>query len=141
MIKKDAIIMIMDDTNSPMLSAFCGLPPSFTFTKNVPRNDMTMPTPASTRGSSTAERPLKLSENPGTINAAPSTIVPMMDPTYDSNRSAPMPATSPTLSPTYLQWWPGSMDGLQGCRLPLFLQGQHQRQQLLCRYRHQRGQR
>ena len=24
----------------------------------------------------------------------------MMDPTYDSKRSAPMPATSPTLSPT-----------------------------------------
>ena len=24
----------------------------------------------------------------------------MIDPTYDSNRSAPMPATSPTLSPT-----------------------------------------
>src|SRR5690606_25742723 len=83
MIKKDAMIMMMDETNSPMLSAFCGLPPSFTFTKNVPRNDITMPTPASARGSSTAERPLKLSENPGTINAAPSTIVPMMDPTYD----------------------------------------------------------
>ena len=33
-------------------------------------------------------------------NAVPRTIVPIIDPTYDSKRSAPIPATSPTLSPT-----------------------------------------
>ncbi len=32
--------------------------------------------------------------------AAPNTIVPIIDPTNDSNKSAPIPATSPTLSPT-----------------------------------------
>ena len=31
---------------------------------------------------------------------APSTIEPIIEPTYDSNKSAPIPATSPTLSPT-----------------------------------------
>ena len=34
------------------------------------------------------------------MSAHPSVAAAMMDPTYDSNRSAPMPAVSPTLSPT-----------------------------------------
>ena len=36
----------------------------------------------------------------GVIINAPKTIVPIIEPTYDSNKSAPIPATSPTLSPT-----------------------------------------
>ena len=32
--------------------------------------------------------------------AEPRTIVAIIEPTYDSNKSAPIPATSPTLSPT-----------------------------------------
>ena len=68
--------------------------------------DVMIPTLARTSGKITAERPPKPSAHPAppmvavAMKAAPSTIVPMMDPTYDSNKSAPIPATSPTLSPT-----------------------------------------
>ena len=86
--------------NSPMLSARCGLPPSFTLTKNEPRMETTMPTAAMTSGSRTAPNSMPPASTRAAANAAPSTIAPMIEPTYDSNRSAPMPATSPTLSPT-----------------------------------------
>ncbi len=58
--------------------------------------DITMPTAAKTKGKYTAPKPAKS----GVIIKAPKTIVPIMEPTYDSNKSAPIPATSPTLSPT-----------------------------------------
>ena len=55
-----------------------------------------IPTAAKTKGRYTAPRPFKS----GVIIKAPKTIVPIIEPTYDSNKSAPIPATSPTLSPT-----------------------------------------
>ena len=71
-------------TNTGMLNviALCKKPPVlFTFTKNVPMNDIIIPVPASTNGSNTADKPPKLSANPGTMKAAPSTIVPIIEPT------------------------------------------------------------
>ena len=51
-------------------------------------------------GRSTASVFITLSDNSRPIKVAPRTIVAIIDPTYDSKRSAPIPATSPTLSPT-----------------------------------------
>ena len=65
--------------------------------------EVMIPILANTNGSNTAFNPsnsLVASNPPNPINAAPNTIVPMIEPTYDSNKSAPIPATSPTLSPT-----------------------------------------
>jgi len=85
----------------PRFNAFCGSPPSFTFTKKVPIIEAMIPTLARTNGRRTAPRLLNLAPNSGVRKkAAPSTIVLTIDPTYDSKRSAPIPATSPTLSPT-----------------------------------------
>src|SRR6056297_464682 len=105
-IKNEATSIRAADRNSPRFKAFCGSPPSFTRTKKVPKIDVKIPTPARTKGRITADNPLKLSAHgppsivAPAIKAAPRTIVPMIDPTYDSKRSAPIPATSPTLSPT-----------------------------------------
>ena len=87
------------DINSPAFNALCGLPPSFTLTKKVPIIDIIIPEAAINSGSKTA-----LSSTPeNSVNptkAAPRTIAPIIEPTNDSNKSAPIPATSPTLSPT-----------------------------------------
>ncbi len=101
MMKKEATNITAADKNSPMFNALCGSPPSLTRTKKVPKIEVKIPVPARTKGSITAESPSKLSLHPGIVmKAAPRTIVPMIEPTYDSKRSAPIPATSPTLSPT-----------------------------------------
>ena len=100
MMKKLRTAMSPAAPNSPMLSARCGLPPSFTLTKNDPRIETTIPTAAMTSGRRTAPSSMPPASTRAAANAAPSTIAPMIEPTYDSKRSAPMPATSPTLSPT-----------------------------------------
>jgi hypothetical protein len=79
--------------NDPVSSANWGLPPSLVRTRKVPRIDTTMPAAAISSGRVAA------SSLPLTATA-PRIIVPRIAPMYDSNRSAPMPATSPTLSPT-----------------------------------------
>ena len=45
--------MIAAAPKVPMLSACCGLPPSFVRTKKVPRIDTMMPAPAMTSGTNT----------------------------------------------------------------------------------------
>ena len=55
----------------------------------------------------------------GTNNA--SAIVAIIDPAYDSNRSAPIPATSPTLSPTLsaiVAGFLGSSSGIPASTFP-----------------------
>jgi hypothetical protein len=79
-----------DEPNSPIFKALCGLPPSFTDTIKVPIIDTKIPDPAIYSGNITYSIP----------KASPNTMEPIIAPTYDSNKSAPIPATSPTLSPT-----------------------------------------
>ncbi len=62
----------------PMFRAVCGLPPSFTRTKNVPAIETTMPTAASTSGSITA---WSLIWPAGIRKLAPRIIEPTMEPT------------------------------------------------------------
>ena len=72
-------------------------------TRKVPNIEANIPIAAIKMGSrKSAESNLPVgSVMPSTpAPTAASAIVAMMEPTYDSNRSAPMPATSPTLSPT-----------------------------------------
>ena len=82
MIKKASTAMIPEAPNSPMLSPFCGLPPSLTFTRNDPAIDTRMPTPASASGNNTAANLSTPTVSPKTVkNPVPSTIVPMIEPT------------------------------------------------------------
>ena len=67
--------------NSPLLSPDCGLAPSRTFTRKLAAMATRMPTAASTSGRATAEYPLVPAAANAGISAAPSTIVPMIDPT------------------------------------------------------------
>ena len=60
---------------------------------------MIIPAPARAKGSITAPN-LYSAKGSSPKNAAPNTIVAIIEPTKDSNKSAPIPATSPTLSPT-----------------------------------------
>ena len=56
-----------------------------------------------------------------TFDAAANTIAPIIEPTYDSNKSAPIPATSPTLSPTLsamVAGFLGSSSGIPASTLP-----------------------
>ena len=63
--------------NSPMFNAFCGSPPSFTETINVPMMETTMPAAAINRGSI-----IKLISNPpATRILEPKTMEPIIDPT------------------------------------------------------------
>ena len=99
-IKKNVVTNIKKaDRNSPVLRALWGSPPSLTLTKKVPTIDIIIPAAAMKSGSNTAF--ILISENSfKPTNAAPKTIAPIIEPTNDSNKSAPIPATSPTLSPT-----------------------------------------
>ena len=89
-----------------------------------------MPTPASRIGKTTSvdcRAPNPASSTPhsaladGAVSAQASAMEEMMLPTYDSNRSAPMPATSPTLSPTLsaiVAGLRGSSSGIPASTLP-----------------------
>jgi K(+)-stimulated pyrophosphate-energized sodium pump len=77
------------------------------FTKNVPTIEHKIPAAARISGSIIKLIPslsvnlfISISSTLYAIMAEPKTIVAIIDPTYDSNKSAPIPATSPTLSPT-----------------------------------------
>ena len=61
--------------------------------------DEIIPIPAITMGN-TAFGSSNEYDAPDAIPRNASDIVAMIEPTYDSKRSAPIPATSPTLSPT-----------------------------------------
>ena len=82
--------MYVPRLNEPK-SDFC-VAPSFVETKNVPIIDAIMPIAAISIGTSTPLKP-----SPAADASAPHEII---EPTYDSYKSAPIPATSPTLSPT-----------------------------------------
>ncbi len=90
-------------------------------TKNVPMIDATIPSAAISIG-----RRMRLSigtfTNPAAIDATTaSPMVAMIDPTYDSYRSAPIPAMSPTLSPTLsaiTAGFLGSSSGIPASTLP-----------------------
>ena len=73
--------MMREAPNSPVLSPVWGLPPSLTFTKNDPTIETIMPAAAMTSGSITAAMvEIPMASNTGT-NAAPRTMVPMIEPT------------------------------------------------------------
>mmetsp|Transcript_33346 Transcript_33346/g.43925 ORF Transcript_33346/g.43925 Transcript_33346/m.43925 type:complete len:207 (+) Transcript_33346:182-802(+) len=89
----------------------------------MPKRDETTPAPAIQKGSATALRwslgafPIASDGNSEAARVA----VAMMEPTKDSNRSAPMPATSPTLSPTLsaiTAGLRGSSSGMRASVLP-----------------------
>ena len=72
--------------------------PSPVLTKKVPIIDAIMPIDATKIGSVSISGKLALFN--AAAPTAVSAIVAIIEPTYDSNKSAPIPATSPTLSPT-----------------------------------------
>ncbi len=85
-----------DQSNRPMLA------PSLVRTRKVPRTEAKMPVRAIKIGSKTrfSSNSVGAAMSRAPAPTAARAMVAMMEPTYDSNRSAPMPATSPTLSPT-----------------------------------------
>ena len=103
-----------------MLRADEGLPPSLPLTSNIPITDAITPIAESTSGNTAAA----VSENAPpefTAATAASVIAEMIDPTYDSNKSEPIPATSPTLSPTLsaiTAGFLGSSSGIPASTLP-----------------------
>ena len=104
--------MIAPEPKTPIFNAVCGLPPSLVLTKKVPKIETKIPVAAKNRGKNT-----KLL----VPAAAANTIAPIIDPTYDSNRSAPIPATSPTLSPTLsaiVAGFLGSSSGIPASTFP-----------------------
>lgn len=84
MMKKEATIKIPVEPNSPMFNAFCGFPPSFTLTMNVPTIEVKIPAPAKIKGRTIGPKPsypsAKAPAEPLTI-AKPKTIVAMIEPT------------------------------------------------------------
>ncbi|MBA7707446.1 hypothetical protein ES703_116318 [subsurface metagenome] len=96
----------MDAENVPRRRALSKAPISAfppTLTKNIPMIEAIIP-PAATiigRNQAVAISGTKdLSKEMEKVAIIPNVIVAMIESTYDSNRSAPIPATSPTLSPT-----------------------------------------
>ena len=89
--------------------------------------DAAMPTAAMRNGSTASAESATMSTRDGSepmrnaVPVAASARLAMMEPTYDSNRSAPMPATSPTLSPTLSAMTAalrGSSSGMPASTLP-----------------------
>ena len=85
---------------------------SFALTKKVPIIDAIIPRAAIIRGSAT---PLALS--PAEIASAQDETI---APKYDSNKSAPIPATSPTLSPTLSAITAGFLGSSSGIPISTF---------------------
>ena len=99
--KIDATMTRTPATYVPILSAFAGFDESFPRTNKMPMMDAMMPTAESSSGKSAAVVSVKFAPLGAVCTAtAASVIAEMIEPTYDSNKSDPMPATSPTLSPT-----------------------------------------
>ena len=81
-------------------------------TKNVPIIDAIIPVEASNNGYIAPSVPYAIN---------PNVIADIIEPTYDSNKSAPIPATSPTLSPTLsaiTAGFLGSSSGIPASTLP-----------------------
>jgi hypothetical protein len=96
----------------PRFKANLGFPPSFIRTKKVPKIEVSTPIPAKIKGRNTSR---------GSPMDPPRTMAPMIEPTYDSHRSLPRPATSPTLSPTLsaiVAGFRGSSSGMPVSTLP-----------------------
>ena len=121
---------IAEATSKPRCNAPPILLSSSVLTVNVPRMEARMPTPANNTGNRTSDRwsESKLDSSiphsataAGAPSAHASAIDEIMLPTYDSNRSAPIPATSPTLSPTLsaiVAGFRGSSSGIPASTLP-----------------------
>jgi len=83
------------------------------FTNNVPSIDAIIPTADTIKANETPFLPW--------YARTPSVIAETIAPTYDSNKSAPIPATSPTLSPTLsaiTAGFLGSSSGIPASTLP-----------------------
>ena len=111
-----AKIPVRRDHNNLPMSA-----PSPVLTKKVPIIDAKIPIDAIRSGNVT--KSISVTEE-FPIVAAPTAAratVAIIDPTYDSNKSAPIPATSPTLSPTLsatVAGFLGSSSGIPCSTLP-----------------------
>ena len=80
---------------------FQPLPSSLVLTAKKPTTEHRMPTAGRKKASAIAAGPWPSRMLPSFLDwVTASVAAAMSEPTYDSNRSAPMPATSPTLSPT-----------------------------------------
>ena len=93
----------MADPNSPRCNALCGLPPSFTLTKKVPRIDIRIPAAANDQWQQYGPRPLNFPTEFSRNSDEQKRRAPWCQQSIlhmTQTRSAPMPATSPTLSPT-----------------------------------------
>ena len=107
----------------PMASAFSSsriVAFSFVRTAKIPMIDNMIPTAAINIGATTAL--YCISTSPDATNAAaPNAEVAKIEPQYDSYRSAPIPATSPTLSPTLsamVAGFRGSSSGIPASTFP-----------------------
>ena len=88
-------------TYVPTFSDLAGFTLALPLTQSTPITDAIIPTAVINSGKIAAVSSVKVPLTPEALTAtAASVTAEMIDPTYDSNRSEPMPATSPTLSPT-----------------------------------------
>ena len=104
-----------NNTAEPMVPVLKAVPGSAfekTRTITIPKIDASKPSEARARGRAI---------NPLSSNVAAIAIEAIMEPQYDSKISDPMPATSPTLSPTLSAITPGflgSSSGIPASTLP-----------------------
>ena len=105
-----------------MLRALAGLPPSLPLTQRIPITDAIIPTAEITRGNNAAVVSEKVAVSADVITATDAKVTAeIIEPTYDSNKSEPIPATSPTLSPTLsaiTAGFLGSSSGMPASTLP-----------------------
>ena len=84
--------------------------------------DASIPTADMMRGKMAAVLSLKVDSSVDSLTAMAARVTAeIMEPTYDSNRSEPIPATSPTLSPTLsaiTAGFLGSSSGMPASTLP-----------------------
>ena len=106
----------------PRLSAAAGFPPSLPLTSMIPMMEARIPTAEMISGKSAAVASLKAADAGAVVTATDASVTAeIMEPTYDSKRSEPIPATSPTLSPTLsaiTAGLRGSSSGIPASTLP-----------------------
>ena len=103
-----------------MLRALAGFEPSLPLTVRIPITEAMIPIADKINGNNAAVVSLN---NPAEFTAATAANVTaeIIEPTYDSNKSEPIPATSPTLSPTLsaiTAGLRGSSSGIPASTLP-----------------------
>ena len=117
---KQTINVKIIEPQFPRFKAPCTSPSSeLTFTNTILIIDAISPTPAITIGKRIGAMFPKLS--PAEMISRPKTIVARMVATYEPNKSAPIPATSPTLSPTLsaiVAGFRGSSSGIPASTFP-----------------------